>query len=558
MKTWWTIASVALFIYFALRLPFFAQVPTGLNRDEAALGYNAFSILQSGRDEYGTWFPISISSFGDQKLPAYVYALIPFIATFGLHPWVVRLPSLLAGAVILVLVGKLAEFIAPYVIKNKKAQSFFSLVAMLFLALSPWSNHFSRVAYEAHLGMMFFLAGLLTYLRSRSTTSLNSSIAWTAVFWSLSLLSYHSYHIFIPLILLVLFLCDLQLIKKTRMKYLVITAIIGLSVVLMMLYGGVWSGNAKKSQGISPFHSDSLWRSVTLYRSVTPWLGVFNKVVFHPTTEAVYRFASNYASTLSGAFYFVRGSSHPDHNPGGVPNFHLYALFLVLIGLGTVWEKRYKFEGKLLLSIFAVGLAVSSFTIHPEHTVRLSPIFPFIDLIAALGLMMVLDLIQSIKVKKIFLVIFLTIVVWSTTRYMTQYLFLAQTPEVSHERYDLLANAIMKHITDKNEVITQSPTSSPYIWYVFHSAMKPQTYWTSVERYPEDDEHFKHVKRVGNVTFESIQWPNLYERALNHELILIFEPRETPGDVRANGKLQFIEAIKDSFGTTQYEVWKVQ
>lgn len=558
MKSWWIFASVALIIFFALRLPFFAQVPTGLNRDETALGYNAFSILQTGRDEYGTWFPVSISSFGDQKLPAYVYTLIPFIGLFGLHPWVVRFPSLLSGAIIVLLIGKLAEYFAPHITKNKRLQLVFPLVVMLSVALSPWSNHFSRVAYEAHEGMMFFLAGLLMYIKSRDAKVLQPTIAWTALFWSLSLLSYHSYHILIPFTVLALFVIDFSLIKKTPKKTLSVAVVIGLSIITMMVLGGVWSGNAKKSQGISPFHAESLWRSVTLYRSASPWLGVLNKVAFNPTTEAVYRFASNYASTLSGAFYFVRGASHPDHNPGGVPNFHLYALVFVLFGLGVLWEKRGAFESKLLLSIIAIGLAVPSFTIHPEHTVRLSPIFPLIDLIASIGMLAAFESINSTKVKHIILTIFLAIVLWSTTHYLTQYLFLAQTSDVSHEKYHLLAQAIAKYKTDANEVVTQSPSSSPYIWYLFETSMKPQTFWSTVERYPEDGEHFRHVKRIGNLTIESIQWPNLYMRALNHELILIFEPKETPGEVRASGKLQMLDVIKDAFGTTQYEVWRVQ
>lgn len=558
MRIWWTYAITALVVFFVLRLPFFSQVPIGLNRDEAALGYNAYSILHSGRDEYGTWFPVSITSFGDQKLPAYVYTLIPFVGMFGLHPWVVRLPSLLAGAVIVLLLGKLAEYLAPQVMKNKKLQQVFPLVAMLSVALSPWSNHFSRVAYEAHEGMMFFLAGLLMYIKSRDLHSLKPHVAWTSLFWSLALLSYHSYHILVPLTVVALFIIDFSLIKKTPVKNFTIAVAIGLSVLSMMAIGGVWSGNTKKSQGISPFHAESLWRSVTLYRAASPWLGILNKVAFNPTTEAMYRFTSNYASTLSGAFYFVRGAAHPDHNPGGVPNFHLYAFIFVLIGLGTLWEKRSTFDGKAFMSILAIGLAVPSFTIHPEHTVRLSPVFPFIDLIASIGIITLFESLHSMKVKKIVLAILLALVLWSVTRYMTQYLFLAQTSEVSHEKHHLLSRAVIQYKTDSNEVITQSPSSSPYIWYLFETSMKPQTFWSTVERYPEDSEHFRHVKRVGNLTIESIQWPDLYARAMNRELILIFEPRETPGEVRSSDKLQLIDALKDSFGTTQYEVWKVK
>jgi len=558
MKTWWIYSITAVFLFFIIRLPYFASVPTGLNRDEAALGYNAYSILLTGKDEYQTWFPISITSFGDQKLPAYVYTLIPFIALFGIHTWVIRLPSLLAGIVIMFCVGKIAHYLAPSFTKHKTYHTHIAGIAMLAVALSPWSNHFSRVAYEAHLGMMFFLLGFIAYMHARSTTFLRSSCIWTAMWWSLALLSYHSYHIVVPLFTLALLLVDWAKIHKTPHKTLGIAVSVGVGVLLLMGVGGVWSGNTKKSQGISPFHAESLWRSVTLYRSASSWISPFNKILFHPSTEAVYRFASNYATTLSGSFFFVRGSSHPDHNPSNSPNFHLFILPFVILGFARLWEKRDVAEARFILLFITVGLAAPSFTISPEHTVRMSPIFPFIDLVAAIGFMFCVESFSSHIAKRIFVGVMGVCAVWSIFHITTHYLFLAQTSEVSHEKYELLAQTIIKYKTDTNEVVTQSPTSSPYIWYVVASRMKPQEYWKTVEHYPEDDEHFRHVKRVGNVTFESIQWPHLYERAKNHELILIFEPRETPGDVRASGRLRMIDVVRDSHQTVLYEVWSVQ
>ena len=69
--------------------------PPGLTWDEAALGYNGYSIMQTGRDEYGSFLPLSLKSFGDYKPAVYAYLTIPFIAILGLTEWAVRLPSAL-------------------------------------------------------------------------------------------------------------------------------------------------------------------------------------------------------------------------------------------------------------------------------------------------------------------------------------------------------------------------------------------------------------------------------------------------------------------------------
>ena len=59
--------------------------------DEAALGYNSYSILKTARDEYGTLLPLIFKSFGDYKPGLYVYLTLPFVATLGLTPLAIRL-----------------------------------------------------------------------------------------------------------------------------------------------------------------------------------------------------------------------------------------------------------------------------------------------------------------------------------------------------------------------------------------------------------------------------------------------------------------------------------
>ena len=71
--------------------------PPSLDWDETAEGYNAYSILKTGRDEYGKFLPVIFKSFGDYKPGLYVYVDVPFIAALGLNEVSTRLPSALAG-----------------------------------------------------------------------------------------------------------------------------------------------------------------------------------------------------------------------------------------------------------------------------------------------------------------------------------------------------------------------------------------------------------------------------------------------------------------------------
>src|SRR5258708_2371218 len=319
---WWAYCLIgALFVAALIRLPYFSQIPRGLNRDEAALGYNAYSLLRTGRDEYGKWFPVSITSFGDQKLPGYVYALVPFIATFGLTPFAVRLPSLLSGFIIIGELGLIAIFLAKALQFNEKHQIALSGMTMLFLAITPWANHFSRSGYEAHLALALFMGGFLVYhvaIVANETKRQRIFLILAALAWAGTFLTYHSYQILTPLFMLALLILDVQRIKKLDRTGLIAAWVIGVIAVGLLLIGGVIQADFIKNRGISPFGIDTLFRMATLYRQYTPGDGSFlTRIVFNPFTEALTVFGQNVLMIFSGNFFFIHGSDHGDNNPGG-------------------------------------------------------------------------------------------------------------------------------------------------------------------------------------------------------------------------------------------------
>src|SRR3989344_3166952 len=187
-----TIVALGLF----LRLVWLSDFPPSLNWDEASLGYNAYSLLKTGHDEWGVAFPAIFRAFGDYKLPGYVYLAVPAVKLFGLTVPGVRLPSALAGTMLI--------FVTYLLARAFFSDTRISLLASFLVAVEPWTWFLSRVALEANLAALLIALGLLFILRRQTV--------WAVFFLGLSVWTYNSARLFVPL-----FLISFWLIRRPRL-----------------------------------------------------------------------------------------------------------------------------------------------------------------------------------------------------------------------------------------------------------------------------------------------------------------------------------------------------
>ena len=137
--------TIIILLGLTLRLYHLDTRPVGFTWDEAALGYNAYSLLKTGKDEYGKILPVVFKSFGDYKPGLYIYLTVPMVKIFGLNEFSTRLPSAILGTLLIVVIYLLVckLFVTCHL----------SLVTSLMLAINPWSIHFSRGAWEANVAL---------------------------------------------------------------------------------------------------------------------------------------------------------------------------------------------------------------------------------------------------------------------------------------------------------------------------------------------------------------------------------------------------------------------
>ncbi len=83
---------------FSIRIAYISILPYGLNWDETSYAYNAYSVMTTGKDEWGTSYPILLRSFGDFKPALLSYLIIPFLNIFSDWNVAARFPVILLNS----------------------------------------------------------------------------------------------------------------------------------------------------------------------------------------------------------------------------------------------------------------------------------------------------------------------------------------------------------------------------------------------------------------------------------------------------------------------------
>jgi 4-amino-4-deoxy-L-arabinose transferase-like glycosyltransferase len=141
-----------LVVVLGVRLVLFLSQNISYYWDETAMIVAAQSVLQSGSDLHGNpWWQVVYPSYGDYKLPVYIWSVTGLMKIFGPAWWVVRLPSFLAGLGSVGVAGWLAWLLMG---DDRRAGKSWVLWVTAILGFAPWSLHFSQVGFEGHLGQM--------------------------------------------------------------------------------------------------------------------------------------------------------------------------------------------------------------------------------------------------------------------------------------------------------------------------------------------------------------------------------------------------------------------
>lgn len=494
---------------------------TGFYVDEAALGYNAKSLIETGTDEYGKFFPLAFRSFGDFKSPLYIYSAIPLVKLFGI-PLGVRLTSAVWGILTIWWVAEVAREVVGR--KKKDGSNWAGIIAGVSLALLPWHVNLSRHAIEAVMATALWSGGILLILKNKYP----GAIAALA----LSALTYHSTKYVAPLLVLSLLFFLFKNKKKRKLNSVMILAClfwIGATVINL--------------QGFSNARA----------------LGVAS-IGINGWGKTIRDIASTYFSYFSPRVLNL-GDWQVRNGIYGVSNVALIILCFFYLGTWQTIKKlknKNNFKQVLLLVVLILSPLPASATIDPFHSIRSLIMVVPLSVLTGVGASELIDKMKG-KYKKPLTVLIICLITWQTF-FLTERL-LIQNSLVGYDDwawgYEELVEKTVNLDTSKYDKIYVDTTDSSAIystWLVFGEV-------NTREKIPFEKGYYDPVKWQspeklnikGNKTihFKEIYWP---KDQLEGNTLFIGSYKRFDPTALQEAEAKVLEEIKDKTGKTWWMV----
>lgn len=517
--------SLTLVVLFLLRLALgtwqLGSLPPALNRDEAALGYNALLLWQSGQDEWQRPWPLMLESFGDYKLPGYVWAIIPMFILGGVSELSVRLPAAIAGVLLIPLTYGLVTML----FKNKTQ----AVAAAVLVATTPVWLFYSRMAFEAMVGLSLFLASIFCWLQAiesgkrlskgslktgHSTQPWGLTWSWTlgwtvmaGILTTAAVLTYNTPLLLLPFLGLSLAGWSGWSNWKAWGGPVVFLGclFLGMSVLFLPL--------TAQKKAITLFSDTTVHSQWLEYRQqLSP---VKQKIWGNKYYFVTQKVGRNLVASLGIEFLVTKGGTHPWHQ---LPGFgHFTAVSFVLGWVGTLslvissMKKRGKdtFTSKNLLwwlLFTAFGLLPAAITVDAPHATRSLVFFWWWGVWASYGVSQLHDLLRRLLVRASVAfgvtAVFLALHLYQFGVYSQQYF--STYSETSSRILQAGLNTALLDINTHfptSPVAVLDPDGYSYILVAWYERLLPQDFFKTQVRQLPNHIGFRYGERVGRYHF---------------------------------------------------------
>lgn len=464
-----------LLLSFVLRFWRVWEIPPALNWDEVSIGYNAYSIMKTGRDEWGRFLPLHFRAFGEYKLPVQIYASIPGIWLLGLNEVGVRITPVIYG----VLTVLLTYFLAQEIFKNRGV----SLLAAFLLAVSPWHIQLTRASLESSLAMGLMIGCLLFFLKGLKK---QTWFLLAAIFGGLSIYAYNAERVFIPLFLAGLCLIFRHQLVSIKKKKTILVAGAIFALFILRLLPTIFTSEAQSRYKLVSFVDDpGFVLRINEARGNLKLPSPLPRLVHNKATHFLSVFSGNYLAHFSPSFLFFKGVGHRQHHVQGMGELYLIELPFLLLGIWFLFKKQRKEIRRLF--VLWVGLAAVPVSITFDsipHALRNLVVLPSYQLITAYGFINLLTAVKNSKngKKAAFALIGFSLAAFSLQFVHYLNLYYWKYP-INYSRdwqygYKQVLEYVAENQDEYDRVIISRHYGEPHIFTLFWLAYPPVKYQT--------------------------------------------------------------------------------
>lgn len=553
-----------LFVAAVLRLWKLGSIPPHLTPDEAALGYNAYSILKTGRGEYGELLPIIFKSFGDFKPGLYVYLTVPFVWLLGLTEFAVRLPSALTGVAavwLLFLITK--EFINGNSMENARLPNGqgkwkMEILAPTLLAISPWHIHFSRGAWEANVSLTLTLAGIYFFLRALKK---QTNLFFSAFFFALTLLTYQGAKLSTAIVVLIPLVFYWRKVVKFDWKVVISSIIVGLVFASPIIFSIIRAQAGR----LTVFSVFSYPRPEQYLQDFLDQggeqVGTLNYYLYHSEALNFTRgILGRWFNHFSGRFLFFEGDwQNPRHSAPNHGVLLLADMFLLVAGfvaLARLKDRRFKFFVLSWLILASLPGALSRDQVHAVRSLNM--VIP-LTLINAIGMSFIFSYVTRLsRLRVASYVIILTFYLLPFTYFLDSYFI--HLPKHDSELWSYGNKQIVETVTpiqdNYEEIRVQQSFAQPYIYFLFYQKYDPAKYQKQAQLVESEYKgDVGYVERLDNICFCAIDWQQDKRR---YGTLVVADNIRIPDEELQSDSVNLIKEIRYLDGDTAFYVVEVK
>ena len=460
-----------------------AEIPPSASLDETSIGYNAYSILKTGADEYGVKFPVLLRAFDDWRPALYVYLVVPFVKIFGLTVEAVRLPSVILSVLTIAATYFLTkEFIRRYtLIKTPIHADYIALISAGLLAISPWHVYISRLGHESNAGLVFFVFGLLFFFLALRKKQRLPFLLVSFLSLAFSFYSYQSEKIIIPIFVLVLFFIFRKVLLQSKREVL-LAGCTSIIVFLPILQTLLSPEAFTRFKGTTAFYENNpvYAEQAKMFVSAKKEGNLMGQIFHHKKMVSVQIFVGSYLSHFNPFWLFGNKANDP-HKIPGLGLMYIWEAPLLLLGILMLLKRKgAKNLNIILISWILISPLPAAITTDAPHAMRIYTLLPAPPIIAALGLVYLFTHIPAGFLRRVAIGAFSLVVFWSISFMYKQY-FEVFPMEQSESFYTALARTmpyVLDHEDAYKQVVFSNKTNlhQSYIFFLFYSEFDPVLY----------------------------------------------------------------------------------